>query len=167
MQVSFPEIPWRTRRDQIGVLCAAIDRFRTALLRLQEEEQRKKHNQRQIEHLVENMTQTIHGLDRQASEMVQMALTLQELAGKTEAVSTDVAGLADDSARRSVEVGDSSQQINYAVGDIYRELEVQNREVGRFCGRSRTGTATAGKVEPFSRRNRHHCGHGPNHHRPD
>ncbi|MGD9949996.1 MAG: methyl-accepting chemotaxis protein [Desulfobulbus sp.] len=130
----FPEIPWRTRRDQIGVLCAAIDRFRSALLRLQQEEQRKETDQQHVEHLVEDMTETIHGLDTQATEMVQMALTLQQLAGKTEEVSTDVASLADDSAKRTLEVGNSSQQINTAVGDISRELEVQNGEVNQFVG---------------------------------
>jgi len=130
----FPDVPWRFRRDQIGVLCGSIDRFRTALLRLQEEEQRKEQDRQQIERLVTNMTTTIQGLDAQAAEMVQMALSLQELAGKTEATSTEVAGLADDSARRTVDVGDSSQQINAAVEAIHRELEVQNDEVNRFVG---------------------------------
>lgn len=128
----FPEIPWCSRRDQIGVLCAAIARFRTALLRLQREEQRKGEDRQQIEQLVNTMTGTIHGLDNQASALAQAALSLQQLAGQAEEVSTDVAGLADDTAVRTLEVGKSSQQINAAVGEIHRELEVQNAEVKRF-----------------------------------
>lgn len=128
----YPEIPWCTRRDQIGVLCAAMARFRTALLRLQQEEQRKEADRKQIEHLVDTMSATIHGLDDQAAAMAHMALALQEFAGKTEAIAIDVAGLADDTARRTLEVGDSSWQINAAVGDIHRELAVQNTEVNQF-----------------------------------
>lgn len=128
----FPEIPWRSRRDQIGVLCAAIDRFRTALLRLHQEEQRKQENQHHIQQLVYTMTATIHGLNNQSAEMARAALSLQELAGTAEAVSSDVAALAEDTARRTVEVGNSSQQIDAAVGDIHRELAVQNGEVCRF-----------------------------------
>ena len=128
----FPDIPWRFRRDQIGVLCGALDRFRTTLLRLQEEEQHKEQDRQQIERLVINMTTTIQGLDAQATEMVQMALSLKDLAEKTEATSTEVARLADDSVRRTIDVGDSSQQINAAVEAIYRELEVQSGEVKQF-----------------------------------
>lgn len=87
----FPKIPWLTRRDQIGVLCAAIDRFREALLRLNREERRKEHDRQRIETLVGTMTETIHDLESRSTEMARVAHTLQTLAGQTEQTSTAVA----------------------------------------------------------------------------
>jgi methyl-accepting chemotaxis protein len=130
----FPEIPWRNRRDQIGVLCAAIARFREALLRLRGEERRKEEDRQQIRSLVATMTATIHGLDNRSVAMSRVAHTLEELAEQTERASTDVAGLAEDTARRTMEVNDSSRRISTAVGEIQQELEVQNQAVGQIVG---------------------------------
>jgi methyl-accepting chemotaxis protein len=130
----FPEIPWRNRRDQIGVLCAAVGRFREALLALKEEERRKAEDRQQIESLVAAMTAAIHGLNHRAEQMAQMSLSLQELAGITERESNSVTELAGDTARRTDEVGASSLQISTAVGEIHRELGAQNREVDHMAG---------------------------------
>lgn len=131
-QGQYPEIPWRNRRDQIGVLCAAIARFREALLQLNQEEQRKLEDRRHIEEAVVAMSETIHVLDGRAGEMAQVALSLQELAGRSEQASTNVSVLADDTARRTVAVSESSSQISAAVNEIHRELGVQNTAVTRM-----------------------------------
>jgi methyl-accepting chemotaxis protein len=130
----YPEIPWRGRRDQVGILCAAIARFREALLRLNREERRKEQDQQRIGELVNTMTETIHHLDDRSTEMARVAHTLQKLASQTEQASTDVAQLADDTARRTMEVNDSSLQISTAVGEIQRELGTQNRAVAQIVG---------------------------------
>ena len=57
----FPELPPRKRRDQIGVLYAAIARFRETLLHLNRVEQRKAEDHQRIRDLVGTMTQTIQG----------------------------------------------------------------------------------------------------------
>ena len=115
---SFPEIPWKTRRDQIGTLCRAMDRFRSALLHLHQVEKRKAEDQERIKELVSTMTQTIEGLSGQSTDMAQTAHTMQELSSQTRAASANVADLADDTARLTSEVNDSSLQINTAVGEI-------------------------------------------------
>ncbi|WP_306549351.1 methyl-accepting chemotaxis protein [Desulfobulbus sp.] len=130
----YPEIPWSTRRDQIGVLCSAIGRFREVLLTLKREEERKAEDRQRIETLVAAMTAAIHGLNQRAERMAQMSLSLQELAGITERESNNVAGLAGDTARRTDEVNASSLQISAAVGDIHRELGAQNLEVDQMVG---------------------------------
>lgn len=135
----FPDIPWSNRGDEIGVLSASIARFREALLRLQQEEQRKHHDRQRIEETVQTMTEAIHGLDTQAAQMTEVAIALQELAGRTEQISTDVTLLADDSARRTEAVSDSSRQISTAVEEIHCELGVQNGEVSQIV--AETGRA--------------------------
>ena len=129
----FPEVPWRTRRDQIGVLCSAIGRFREVLIALKKEEQRKAEDRQRIETLVNAMTASIHQLNDRAGKMAVMSLSLQELAGITEVESNNVAGLADDTARRTGEVSASSQEISAAVEDIHRELGIQNAEEGKIA----------------------------------
>ncbi len=135
----FPEIPWHRRGDEIGVLSASIARFREALLRLQQEEQRKLHERQRIEHMVQVMTEAIHGLDTRAAQMAEVAIALQHLAGKTEQISSSVTLLADDSARRTEAVSDSSRQISTAVEEIHHELVVQNGEVSQIV--AETGRA--------------------------
>ena len=130
----FPEIPWRNRSDQIGVLCSAVGRFREALLALKREEQRKAEDRQRIETLVAAMTAAIHGLNSRAEQMARMSLSLQELAGITERESNSVTELAGDTARRTDEVGVSSLQISAAVGEIHRELGAQNLEVDHMEG---------------------------------
>jgi methyl-accepting chemotaxis protein len=150
----FPKIPWLTRRDQIGVLCAAIDRFREALLRLNREERRKEHDRQRIGTLVSTMTETIHDLENRSTEMARVAHTLQTLAGQTEQTSTEVAELADDTARRTMEVNDSSLHISTAVGEIHQELEIQNRtveqivgEIGRARGQLKTLSGSVAEID--------------------
>lgn len=130
----FPEIPWRNRSDQIGVLCSAIGRFREALLALKQEERRKAEDRQRIETLVAAMTAAIHGLNNRAEQMAQLSLSLQELAGITERESNSVTELAGDTARRTDEVGASSLQISTAVAEIHRELGAQNLEVDHMVG---------------------------------
>jgi methyl-accepting chemotaxis protein len=130
----FPEIPWRNRSDQIGVLCSAIGRFREALLALKQEERRKADDRQRIETLVAAMTAAIHGLNNRAEQMAQLSLSLQELAGITERESNSVTELAGDTARRTDEVGASSLQISTAVAEIHRELGAQNLEVDHMVG---------------------------------
>ncbi|MBM9615925.1 methyl-accepting chemotaxis protein [Desulfobulbus rhabdoformis] len=130
----FPEIPWKRRRDQIGSLCNAMDRFRTALLRLKRVEQRKAEDQQKIKDLATTMTQTIGELSERSTDMAQVAHTMQALAGQTQEASSNVAELADDTARLTTEVNDSSLQINTAVGEIHTELGVQNKAVETIVG---------------------------------
>jgi len=124
----YPEIPWQGRRDQIGVLCAAIGRFRDALLALKGAEERQAEDRQRIEGLVRTMTVAIRQLNDRAGQMAAMSHSLQELAGMTRQESANVAGLASDTARRTEEVGSSSRKISTVADAIHRELAVQNRE---------------------------------------
>nr|WP_321466691.1 methyl-accepting chemotaxis protein [uncultured Desulfobulbus sp.] len=128
----FPELPPRKRRDQIGVLYAAIARFRETLLHLNRVEQRKAEDHQRIRDLVGTMPQTIQGLNSRSTEMAQVAHTMQNLAGQTRQASSEVAELADDTARLTTEVNDSSHRISTAVGEINEELGVQNRAVEKI-----------------------------------
>ena len=47
---------------------------------------------------------------------------MQNLAGQTRQASSEVAELADDTARLTTEVNDSSHRISTAVGEITRNL---------------------------------------------
>ena len=131
---SFPEIPWKTRRDQIGTLCKAMDRFRSSLLHLHQVEKRKAEDQERIKELVSTMTQTIEGLSGQSTDMAQTAHTMQELSSQTQEASANVADLADDTARLTSEVNDSSLQISTAVGEIGEGLGVQTGAVETIVG---------------------------------
>jgi len=131
---TYPEVPWQNRRDQIGVLSVAINRFREALLALKQEEGRKVEEQEVIETLVGTMTASIHHLDDRARQMAQMSLSLQGLAGITERESKNVAGLASDTAIRTDEVSASSLQISSVVGEINRQLGSQAIEVTHIIG---------------------------------
>lgn len=130
----YPEIPWPGRRDQIGVLSAAIGRFREALLALKEAEERRAQDRQRIEGLVHTMTVAIHQLNDRAGQMAAMSHSLQELAGITQQESANVAGLASDTAGRTEEVGSSSRKISTVVDAIHRELAVQNREEAKIQG---------------------------------
>lgn len=130
----YPEIPWPGRRDQIGVLCSAIGRFRDVLLELKREEERKVEDRQRIEALVHSMTATIHHLDERAGKMAAMSLSLQELASFTERESNNVAGLASDTTQRTDEVSASSEQISLAVSEIHQELGAQSMEVTNIVG---------------------------------
>lgn len=135
-----PDIPWLDRRDQIGVLSAAIGRFRDVLCALKREEERKDADRGRIEALVTSMTGTIQDLDQHTARLTHMSLSLQELAGITERESGNVAQLAGDTARRTEEVGASSRQISAMAGEIHRELGVQQMAVGQMAaeiGRAR------------------------------
>jgi len=131
---NYPEIPWGRRRDQIGVLCSAIGRFRDVLLTLKREEERKADDRQRIETLVHAMTVAIQHLDERAAQMAQMSLSLQELAGITEREAKNVAGLAGDTAGRTNEVSASSRQISAVVQTIHSELGAQNTEVDHIVG---------------------------------
>ena len=124
----FPEIPWRRRRDQIGVLARAIGHFREALLALQRAETTKAEDQRRIEALVGTMAESIHRLNDRAGQMAAMSHTLQGLAETTKLASENVAGLAGDTAERTDRVSAASLQISTAVDDIHQQLTFQNRE---------------------------------------
>lgn len=125
----YPEVPWQHRRDQIGVLCAAINRFREALLELKREKERKAEEEKMIEHLVQGMTSSIHRLDERAGQLTGMSLSLQDLADTTERESKKVTDLADDTAVRTHEVATSSQLISRVVGDIHHQLASQAKGV--------------------------------------
>lgn len=131
---TYPEVPWQNRRDQIGVLSSAINRFRETLLALKHEQGRKVEEQEVIETLVGAMTASIHHLDDRARQMAEMSLSLQDLAGITERESKNVAGLAGDTAIRTDEVSASSLQISSVVGEIERQLSAQNGEVTHIVG---------------------------------
>jgi methyl-accepting chemotaxis protein len=131
---NFPEIPWKNRRDQIGVLCSAIGCFREVLLTLKREEERKAQDRQCIENLVGAMTASIEQLDHRAGEMTHLSLALQDLAGITERESKNVAGLAGDTAGRTDEVSASSLAIRSVAGEIQRELGAQNSEVTHIVG---------------------------------
>lgn len=126
---TYPEVPWQNRSDQIGVLSAAIRRFREVLLTLKDEEGRKGDQQQQIASLVETMTASIHHLDDRARRMAEMSLSLQDLAGVTARESEQVATLASETAAYTDEVSASSQQISSVVGDIHGQLGAQATEV--------------------------------------
>lgn len=124
----FPEIPWRRRRDQIGVMARAIGQFREALLALQRVEATKDEDKRRIEALVGTMTDSIHRLNDRAGQMAAMSTTLQGLAETTKLASENVAVLAGDTAKRTDRVSVASQQISTVVDDIHQQLTFQNRE---------------------------------------
>ena len=127
-----PAIPWPGRRDQIGVLAAAIGRFRDVQLALKTEEARKEQDRLRIDTLVATMAEAIHQLDQRAAQMAEVSRSLQDLAETGEQQAHKVAELAEDTAQKTQEASTCSRRISEAVLAIYQVLGAQSGEVVRM-----------------------------------
>ncbi len=120
-----PDIPWKDRCDQIGVLGSAIRRFGETQAALRWEERRRGERQEAIGELVDRLTESMHQLTGQARELAGMSSSLQELAAVTERESQMVTGTAAESTASTQEVRGASVRMSDMVNDIHRQTARQ------------------------------------------
>jgi len=122
-------IPYQNRKDRIGVLSGVLSYFQEVLIRLQNEDQRKKKERTIIQDLIEKMSGTIEVIQAQAHTMKNSAIELSSLAAMTE-TQTDT---ATESASKTVEQTDkvcvSTRQLQTAVSNISNQVSRQNELV--------------------------------------
>ncbi|KJR99233.1 MAG: hypothetical protein VR65_17725 [Desulfobulbaceae bacterium BRH_c16a] len=124
-----PDVPYRHRQDQIGVLSGAIRNFREALLNIRKENERKAHEKVIIEEMFATITSVVDNLESRAKELVNTADSLQELASATEIQAESVTHRAEDTAEHTDSVSESTVRLQSAFIDINGQVRDQNRIV--------------------------------------
>lgn len=121
-----PDIPYRQRRDQIGILSGAINNFREALLKIRNENERKAQEKVLIEEMFLTITGVVDKLENRAKELVNTANSMQELAGSTENRAESVALRAGETARHIDDVSESTVFLQSNFKDINVQIQDQN-----------------------------------------
>lgn len=121
-----PDVPYRNRRDQIGVLSGAITHFREALHKIGQENERKAHEKEIVEELFATITAVVNSLESRARELVTTADSLQELATATEDQAESVSHRAGETAEHTDSVSESTVQLRSAFVDINGQIRDQN-----------------------------------------
>lgn len=135
-----PEMPYKHRQDQIGVLSGAINNFREALLKIRHENERKAHEKVLVDEMFATITEVVNTLEGRAKELVNTANSLQELAGSTESRAETVSLRAGETARHTDKVSASTVCLQSAFQDINSQIQDQNGIVTAILdssGRSR------------------------------
>ncbi|MCB2183023.1 MAG: hypothetical protein KQH63_13395 [Desulfobulbaceae bacterium] len=139
----FPDIPFKYRRDQIGILSGAITNFKQALLDLRREDERKirekeEENRRRmqteniIDDLLENTTNIIGKLERKADVLVKLADSQHDLAAKTRDQSLSVVENVQKTAENTNTVSEAAKNQETLVTDIHRKIDDQNKIVQKI-----------------------------------
>ncbi len=121
-----PEIPYRQRRDQIGILSGAINNFREALLKIRNENERKAQEKVLIDEMFVTITEVVNTLESRAKELVNTANSLQQLASSTENRAESVSLRAGETARHTSDVSESTVFLQSASRDINVQIQDQN-----------------------------------------
>lgn len=135
-----PDMPYKHRQDQIGVLSGAINNFREALLKIRHENERKAHEKVLVDEMFATITEVVNTLEGRAKELVNTANSLQELAGSTESRAETVSLRAGETARHTDNVSASTVCLQSAFQDINSQIQDQNGIVTAILdssGRSR------------------------------
>ena len=121
-----PEIPYRQRRDQIGILSGAINNFREALLKIRNENERKALEKVLIDEMFVTITDVVNTLESRAKELVNTADSLQQLASSTENRAENVSLQASETAKHTNDVSESTVFLQSAFQDINVQIQDQN-----------------------------------------
>ncbi|MFH0782823.1 MAG: methyl-accepting chemotaxis protein [Pseudomonadota bacterium] len=121
-----PDIPYRQRRDQIGILSGAVNNFREALLKIRNENERKAQEKVLIEEMFVTITGVVDKLENRAKELVTTANSMQELAGSTENRAESVSLRAGETARHTDDVSESTVFLQTNFQDIDVQIQDQN-----------------------------------------
>ncbi len=121
-----PDIPYRQRRDQIGILSGAINNFREALLKISNENERKAQEKVLIDEMFVTITEVVNTLESRAKELVTTAISLQELASSTENRAESVSLRAGETAKHTSDVSESTVFLQSTSRDINVQIHDQN-----------------------------------------
>ncbi len=121
-----PDIPYRQRRDQIGILSGAINNFHEALLKIRNENERKVHEKVLIDEMFVTITEVVNNLESRAKELVNTAISLQDLANSTENRAESVSLRAGETAKHTSDVSESTVFLQSASRDINVQIQDQN-----------------------------------------
>jgi len=121
-----PDIPYRKRRDQIGILSGAINNFREALLKIRNENERKAQEKVLIDEMFATITSVVNNLESRAKELVNTADSLQQLASSTENRAGSVSLRAGATAKHTNDVSESTVFLQSAFQDINVQIQDQN-----------------------------------------
>ncbi|MDK9706248.1 MAG: methyl-accepting chemotaxis protein [Desulforhopalus sp.] len=121
-----PDMPYKDRQDQIGVLSEAISNFREALLKIRHENERKAHEKVLVDEMFATITEVVNTLDGRAKELVDTANSLQELASFTESRAETVSLRAGETAKHTDDVSASTVCLQSAFQGINAQIQDQN-----------------------------------------
>jgi len=141
-----PEVPYRNRRDQIGVLSGAITHFREALHKIRQENERKAQEKEIVEELFATITAVVNNLESRARELVTTADSLQELASATEAQAESVSHRAGETAEHTDNVSESTVQLRSAFVDINGQIHDQNSIVASILESNTRSSHSIGEL---------------------
>ena len=121
-----PDIPYRQRRDQIGILSGAINNFHEALLKIRNENERKAQEKVLVDEIFVTITSVVNTLESRAKELVNTADSLQQLASSTENRAESVSLQASETAQHTSDVSESTVFLQSAFQDINVQIQDQN-----------------------------------------
>lgn len=131
-----PDVPFKLRKDQIGVLAGAIEHFKASLVEIRQENARKEQEKNIIDEMFENITSVVNGLETRAKDLVETANTLERLASSTEEQSESVTLRASETAGHTGEVTDSTLQLQTSFHSINSEIQKQVISVEKILKRN-------------------------------
>ncbi|WP_136810268.1 methyl-accepting chemotaxis protein [Desulfosediminicola flagellatus] len=136
-----PDVPFKQRKDQIGVLAGAIEHFKASLVEIRQENARKEQEKIIIDEMFENITSVVNGLESRAKDLVETANTLERLASSTEEQSESVTLRASETAEHTGEVTDSTRQLQTSFHSINSEIQKQVISVEKILKRNEKSRA--------------------------
>lgn len=133
-----PIVPYLNRSDKIGILAYSIEHFRNAMHRLREEDERKSRETRIINKLINDISGLIRNQQEESRQMAEYASSLSDLALMTEDQSTIVTTSAENTARNSVAISDSTTELQAAIEIIADQIQKQKRLVSTISRETTT-----------------------------
>ncbi|MFH1152486.1 MAG: HAMP domain-containing methyl-accepting chemotaxis protein [Pseudomonadota bacterium] len=135
-----PDIPFQSRRDEIGALAGAVKNFGELLTRMRDDEIRKQQEQSVIGDVIRLMTQTIKQQRTGSQEMTFAASRLNSLAMDTREQSSSVTETASRTAENTRSVSEAAGNLRVSARQTLDHLGRQHslvREIARDTQKSR------------------------------
>ena len=123
------DIPYLQRRDQIGVLSAAINNFRKALMTINDDNLRKTEEKLIVEKVLVNIADIINSLNDRAKGLVDTADSLKSLANSTENRAENVSIRADETAKHTEKISEATLFLQSALHKLALQTQHQNENV--------------------------------------
>lgn len=126
-------IPGQDRRDEIGAMAGALERFRAqseharaleaaAEAERQAKEQRAMEMAKHTESFATSVTQIVTGLERAAGDMQGAAHTMANIAKNTESQAKETEKGAETSSKNLGAIATATEQLNSSVNEITRQV---------------------------------------------
>lgn len=126
------EIPYRNRKDRIGILSGAVAKFESVLARLKKEDARKKNQEIAVQMLINQTASVIEELQNKSMAMKNNAVDLKSLAKNTLDQTEGATGSVKNTVSQANAVSGSTRQLQISVADIGGQVAKQNGLIERI-----------------------------------